>query len=250
MQDFVRFSGGDPSQHRDALPPHLFSQWSLPVLLEAAAELPYPPVKVINAGFRLEVLEPLPYGRELGVRGQILRVEETERRAEITALVETTTGSGRPHLRAEIDVIVPTERSRSERAPSGKKERPRVPLDARLIAQKRLRSNAGLEFAELSGDFNPIHWIPAYARAMRFPNVILHGFGTAAIAHEAVGRALLSGRFDRIRRFEAKFLRPVVLPGEVSVFVSTADGLRREVFVGESRGGPLFLSGSVEIGAG
>lgn len=250
VRDFVRFAGGDPAQHGSALPPHLFSQWSLPVLLEAARELPYPPVKVINAGFRLQVLAPLEVGSALHVRGQLVRAEETDKRAEVTIVVETRTPEDSVALRAELDVIVPLPRSKSEATSKPRPERERIPEDARLLARRRLRHDAGLEFAELTGDVNPIHWLPAYARAVRFPNVILHGFGTAAIAYEAVGRALLSGRFDHIRAFEARFERPVVLPTELGVYVGDERAGRRDVLVGAAPGGPVCLRGAIEIAAG
>ena len=59
-----------------------------------------------------------------------------------------------------------------------KREPSRVPGDARELSFWNLSASAGLEFAKLTGDFNPIHWVPAYARASGFRNVILHGFAT------------------------------------------------------------------------
>jgi hypothetical protein len=41
----------------------------------------------------------------------------------------------------------------------------------------------------------------------------------------------------------------VVLPAEIAVFVSADYGARRELNVGDAAGGPLYLSGSVELRA-
>ena len=46
-----------------------------------------------------------------------------------------------------------------------------------------------LDFAKLTGDFNPIHWVPAYARASGFRSCILHGFATMSYAMEAIRSA-------------------------------------------------------------
>jgi acyl dehydratase len=250
IRDFVRFCGGDPGQHSGAVPPHLFSQWSLPVLLEVAKVLPYPPVKVINAGFRLGIDRPIPVGSRLEVSGQLMKVEESERGASIEVAVETAAVGEPRALRAEIRVLVPSRKKEdvaSSKANGTSKEKPRVPTDARVLVERRLSTQAGLDFAELTGDFNPIHWIAPYARAMRFRNVILHGFGTAAIAFEAIGRAHLSGRFSRLRSIDVSFTRPLVLPSRVAVCIA-AGSERTKLWVGDAPGGPAYLSGHVTLG--
>ena len=60
------------------------------------------------------------------------------------------------------------------------KDRATVPLAVREIAFARLRSDACLYVAKMTGDFNPIHWIPGAAHASGFRSVILHGFSTLA----------------------------------------------------------------------
>jgi acyl dehydratase len=245
--DFVRFCGGDPSQHGDLVSPLLFSQWTLPVMLKAAANLPYPPVKVVNAGFRLEIDGPVPVNSRLHLSAQVLAVEETERGANVRIGVDTSNTDGSRLLHAEIRVVIPQRKRDDKARPHGeRKEKPRVPANARLLVERRLPKNAGLSFAELTGDFNPIHWVAPYARAMRFRNVILHGFGTAAIAFEAVGRQLLSGRFARIRAIDLDFTRPLVLPAKVGVFVEPTDG-GVSLSVGDAPSGPAYSHGRVEL---
>lgn len=249
IRDFLRFSGGDPASYRGFVPPHLFPQWSLPSMLEVARELPYPPVKVINAGFRLQLRHAIPVGQRLTVTAQLLSVEETERRADITILVETAAVGEETALRAELLVMVPFKRKPNDAAqPRVHREPPRVPLDARQLSSKRLRRDAGLEFAELTGDFNPIHWVPAYARAMRFPSVVLHGFGTSALMFDAVASSLLSGRFRRIHELEVRFEKPVVLPGRVAVFLTDRDEPNEfELMVGKAAGGPALVTAKCRL---
>lgn len=218
-------------------------------MLEVARELPYPPVKVINAGFRLQVRQAIPVGQRLTVTAQLLSVEQTERRADITILVETAAVGEETALRAELLVMVPFKRKSTDAArPRVHREPPRVPVGARQLSSKRLRRDAGLEFAELTGDFNPIHWVPAYARAMRFPNVVLHGFGTSALVFDAVASALLSGRFRRVHELEVRFEKPVVLPSRVAVFLTDRrEPNEFELMVGKVEGGPALVTAKCRL---
>ena len=123
-----------------------------------------------------------------------------------------------------------------------KKERPTVPEDVREIARWTNSARSGLEFALLTGDFNPIHWIPAYARVSGFKNTILHGFGTMARAIEALDNNVFAGATP-IRSFSCRFTRPVVLPARVGVYVAETGGERR-VWVGDAPGGTAYMQGT------
>ena len=56
--------------------------------------------------------------------------------------------------------------------------------------ERWVESRAGLEFAFLTGDFNPVHWVRRYARAAGFASPILHGFAMMARTMESLGRTL------------------------------------------------------------
>ena len=99
-----------------------------------------------------------------------------------------------------------------------KKERVRVPVDAREIAFWRLSAHAGLDFAKLTGDFNPIHWVPPAAHAAGFRNVILHGFATLARAIEGMNRTLFAGDTNKLATIDVRFTRPLVLPARVGLY--------------------------------
>lgn len=68
-----------------------------------------------------------------------------------------------------------------------------------------------VRYAEPSGDHNPIHLDPDFARAVGLPGVINHGLCTMAFASHAVLGA--AGKDPRaLRRLAVRFARPV-LPG-------------------------------------
>jgi len=65
----------------------------------------------------------------------------------------------------------------------------------------------------LSGDYNPLHADPAVARAVGFPQPILHGLCTYGIAGRALLMALCDNDPARLKRMDTRFSSPVY-PGE------------------------------------
>jgi hypothetical protein len=236
VRDYVRFSGGDPAWYRGVLPPHLFPQWSFPLAARALAALPYPLLRVMNAGCRIEARAPLPANEPLLVRARIEAVDDDGRRALITQRIVTGTASAPDALVADLRAYVPLAKSNGA---SEKKKRPSVPNDAHEIAFVRFGADAGLDFAKLTGDVNPIHWLAPYARASGFRSVILHGFATLARAIESLDRARFAGDTTRLAEIDARFVRPLVLPAKVGVYVRGAS----EIWVGDAPGGGAYLEG-------
>jgi acyl dehydratase len=244
IRAFVKNSGGDPSSYRGVVPPHLFPQWAMPVAFKAIATTPYPLTRVMNAGCRFEQKEPLPAGERLTVRARLESIDDDGKRAILTTRLVTGTASAPEALVSEIHAFVPLARKGEGGKGKGEKKLPvTVPIDAHELAFVRLGAKAGLDFAKLTGDFNPIHWVPAYARASGFRSTILHGFGTFALAIEAVVRRSLSGDIRSLVSADARFTKPLVLPGRVGVYVSHSQGGEHELFVGSAPGAPAYLTG-------
>ena len=242
VHDFVRELGGDPSKVRGWLPPHLFPQWGLPLAAQALAGVPYPMLRVMNAGCLLQLHAPLPAGETLHVRARLESIDESDSRAVLSTRIVTGTRSAPDALEATLQAFVPL--GRKERG--AKKEPLRVPAEAETLERVVLDARAGLRFATLTGDFNPIHWIPPYARAAGFRGAILHGFGTFARAFEALTQQRLGGDPHALRQIEARFTRPLVLPGRVGVYVGPAPG---QLWVGDAPGAEAYLTGTYETDA-
>ncbi len=240
IKDYVRHVGGDPGTYRRTVPPHLFPQWVFPLQAKALEGVPYPMQKVLNGGCRVEVKGDLPRGEPLAVATRLDHVDDDGRRAVLRFLATTGTRDEPDLLETYLYAIVPLGKkgsgAKKTAGPKKKKVRARVPTDAREIARWRLPANAGLDFAKLTGDFNPVHWVPPYARAFGFRNVILHGFSTLARAWEG-----LRSRRWRPRVMDVQFTKPLILPARVGLFVRDSD-----VFVGDAAGGPAYLKGTYE----
>jgi acyl dehydratase len=243
VRAFVAFTKGDQASYRGVLPPHLFPQWTLASASRALGGVPYPLAKIVNAGVTLDIQARIPAGEPLVVRARLESIDESPTRALMATRIETGTASAPDALVATLRTYVPLAKPNGDKkpersAPAG------VAAGARELAFVKVPASAGLEFAKLTGDFNPIHWIPAYARASGFKACILHGFGEFAYATSALVRGLLSGDAGRLRTVEARFTKPFVLPGKLGIYVTDAG----ELFAGDAPGGAAYLAGRFEIG--
>jgi len=235
VSDYIRHVGGEGSWYKGVLPPHLFPQWGFPLLAETLRGLPYNMSRVLNGGCRIEMLHPLPMGEPLMLKAGLEDVDDNGNRLIFKQKLVTGTVEQPDSLLSYVNAILPLKGSNRS-----KKEKPRVPAVAREIDRWKLDKRSGLDFALLTGDFNPVHWISAYARMFGFPGTILHGFATMARAIESLNRTLWLGRPQRIRTFESRFVKPLAYPGVVKVYVDDDRG----IYVGEAPGGPAYLIGS------
>ncbi|MCA9614488.1 MAG: hypothetical protein H6721_25330 [Sandaracinus sp.] len=234
IDDYVRHVGGDVGSYRGLVPPHLFPQWIFPLQARALEGVSYPLQKVLNGGCRMEVRAPLPADRPLEVATRLDAVDDDGRRAVLRFLATTGPKDEPEALVVHLNAVVPLGGG-GEGKP--RKERVRVPSDARELSRWRLGPRAGLEFAILTGDFNPVHWVAPYARAFGFRNTILHGFSSFARVYES----LRVTRRIAPRVLDVRFTRPLVLPARVGLFTADAS-----VFVGDAAGAPAYLTGTFE----
>jgi hypothetical protein len=239
VTDFIRLVGGEPGAYEKHLPPHLFPHWAFPSVLRALEGMPYPTAKIVNGGSTLHVDSPLPKGEPLEVAAQLSEIDDNGRRALLKVRVVTSTRSAPEALTADFRALVPLARGKDDKR-KGADDKPRIDPAAREVAYFRFPKTAGLDFAKATGDFNPIHWAPRYARMMGFKSVILHGFGSMSWAFEGLVRAVFSGDAHRIAMLDANFVRPLVLPGRAGLYV-WGEG---QVGLGEAPGGPAFMLGS------
>jgi len=84
------------------------------------------------------------------------------------------------------------------------------------LAPKTFKINRELliNYANASGDQNPIHQDEAFAKSVGLPDVIAHGMLTMALAGKYLSE--VSGS-QSVLEFSAKFIKPVVVPTGVDV---------------------------------
>jgi acyl dehydratase len=244
LRAYIKHVGGDPTAYRGQVPPHFFPQWGFPLASRTLMGLPYPLFRVLNGGCRLEIHAPLPAGEPLHARARLEGIDDNGRRAVIHQRVVTGSTAHPEAVVGHLYAVVPLGSKGEGKGGKGKggpREVARVPHDAEELQRWRLPANAGLDFAKLTGDFNPVHWVPPYARAFGFRNTILHGFSTMARAMEGLQRTLFAGSVRAIRVLDVKFTKPLVLPAKVGLYVQGSS-----LWVGDAPGGPAYLVGTFE----
>ena len=91
-----------------------------------------------------------------------------------------------------------------------------------LVTECETRPDQAFLYA-LSGDRNPLHRDPAFAKMVGFPRPILHGLCSYGTACRAVLSTLAQYQPEHIRQFDVRFSKPV-FPGETLVVELWHDG--------------------------
>jgi acyl dehydratase len=203
----------DGGRYAGELPPHMVSQWSLPLVAELLLQLPYRLTSVINQGASLRVHGALPRDTPLIVSAAIERIEQTPGRDKV--VVAVVTGTARHarlvESRLHMSFLLP-----GPRAPRRASEHAPEP-QWRTAGLWHADADDGLRFALLTGDFNPIHWCAPLARRSVFGGTVLHGFGSLVRSYEALEPG-------SVKEIDVRFLRPVPLPcSALSVQVAPAE---------------------------
>ena len=103
-------------------------------------------------------------------------------------------------------------------------------------------------YAELSGDFNPLHVDPEAARAAGFERPILHGLASYGIVAKALVDGLLGGEAARLRALEVRFAG-TIHPGETIRTEVWRDGddLLLSATCPERDGQPVLTHATMEV---
>lgn len=107
-----------------------------------------------------------------------------------------------------------------DRGPAGAEPCPTRKPDLELTAETR--PDQALLY-RLSGDRNPLHSDPAFARRGGFSGPILHGMCTYGITGRLLLQAVCGGDPTRLRSMSARFTRPV-MPGDALTVQAWVDG--------------------------
>lgn len=87
---------------------------------------------------------------------------------------------------------------------------------------KKVPDDQMKRYAEASGDHNPIHLDPEFAKKVGLPDVIMHGLCNMAYASKAIMEKACDGDPTRLKMLSVQFSKPV-LKGQ-TVTVSAYDG--------------------------
>jgi MaoC like domain len=218
----------------DALPatyPHVLA-FPLAMKLMTEPGFPLPLIGLVHVANRIEVRRPLTADDRFELRVRAADLRPHERGRQVDVIVEALVGD-------EVGWVGRSTYLRKERTPGGgrRADRAEPPTGAALW---RLTPRVGTDYADASGDRNPIHTSRIGARLFGFPGPIAHGMWSKARC-----LAALEGRLPAAYDVEVDFKLPVPLPSTVA-FTATARGGHGWTFeLHGARSGRPHLAGEV-----
>ncbi len=223
------------------IPPHLFPLWSYPHLFKLGQSLNLPLHKVLNQGCKLKVNSILPTNSPLNSKIEIYDVKDLPSKYRINQRITTSSKYHTQAVIAEVYAVILKDKSSSlfSKAPSTKiiNTDNLDHLETISITKEDAQS-----YALISGDINPIHLSQKIAKLMGLKGSIMHGFGLFAILYEKLKK--YNFEFSEI---DVRFLNPVYLGEEVSIFIDQTDKTKRNIKVLSGDKTQLHLSGYISL---
>jgi acyl dehydratase len=195
----------------------------------------------------LTVHQPIPPEARITNSAKIAEIWDKGKAALVVLQVDTKDESGRPLFTNRFSLFLRGEggfggesgpkvgNAAPQRAPDGSIEVPTLPQQALLY--------------RLSGDKNPLHADPEFAKLGGFDRPILHGLCSYGITCKAVVDGALGGDVAKVARYQARFAG-VAFPGETQVVSWWREGNTLLVETkSKDRGAPIITNAAVTVRA-
>ncbi|MFD9475652.1 MULTISPECIES: MaoC/PaaZ C-terminal domain-containing protein [Streptomyces] len=165
---------------------------------------------VLHGGHSIELHRPIPVKGRATSRSKVAAVYDKGKAAVIVLRSEVADTDG-PLWTSDAQIFVRGEGGfGGERGPSAKEELPGRAPDR--TEERHIREDQALLY-RLSGDWNPLHADPEFAKTAGFDQPILHGLCSYGMTLKAVVDTALGGDVSRVRAYRTRFAG-IVFPGE------------------------------------
>ncbi|MDI3387306.1 MaoC/PaaZ C-terminal domain-containing protein [Streptomyces sp. B-S-A8] len=177
---------------------------------------------VLHGGQTVTLHRPIPVSGKAVQTSTIPAVYDKGKAAVIVMRSDVADADG-PLWTCDTQIFVRGEGGfGGERGPSARLDLPDRAPDR--VEERPIREDQALLY-RLSGDWNPLHADPEFAKLAGFDRPILHGLCTYGMTLKAVVDTVLGGDVSRVRSYTTRFAG-VVFPGET---------LRLRMWEGEGR---------------
>lgn len=165
---------------------------------------------VLHGGQTVRVHRPIPVRGRAVQTSKVAAVYDKGKAALLVLRTEASDDDG-PLWTNDSQIFVRGEGGfGGERGPSARPTPPDRAPDRTV--ERAIREDQALLY-RLSGDWNPLHADPAFAKLAGFDRPILHGLCTYGMTLKAVTDTLLDGDVTRVGAYSTRFAG-VVFPGE------------------------------------
>ncbi|GAA2312234.1 MaoC/PaaZ C-terminal domain-containing protein [Streptomyces kunmingensis] len=165
---------------------------------------------VLHGGQTIELHRPIPVKGTAHTTARVAAVHDKTKAAVVVLRTEVADSDG-PLWTSDAQIFIRGEGGfGGERGPSERTEPPAREPDRTV--DRPIREDQALLY-RLSGDWNPLHADPEFAKLAGFERPILHGLCSYGMTLKAVVDTLLDGNVSRVTRYTTRFAG-VVFPGE------------------------------------
>jgi len=193
----------------------------------------------------LEVHQPIPPEAKVSSNGCVKEIWDKGKGALVVLEVETKDESGAPLFTNRFSLFLrgeggfggePGPKARNQapdREPDGVIEVPTMPQQALIY--------------RLSGDKNPLHADPEFAKMGGFDKPIIHGLCSYGVVCKAIVDGVLDGDTTQVARWQARFAG-VGYPGETYLISYWKDGDKVLVEAkSKERNAPIISNGAITV---
>jgi acyl dehydratase len=200
---------------------------------------------LVHGEQRVEVYGPIP--AEGTITSQTRVVGIYDKGSGALAVMETEStykDSGKPAFKTRFGAFIRGEggfgESRGEELPTRPKAPDTKPSHEVTYAT---RTDQALLY-RLSGDRNPLHSDPSFAKLAGFPKPILHGLCTYGVTGRALLHALCGSDPAKFKVMDARFSKPVY-PGDTLTVKIWEDGPGKAIFQTVTQEGTVVIDGGM-----
>jgi acyl dehydratase len=188
---------------------------AFPALFAMGSAMDVNPMMVLHGEQRIELYGPIPTSGRLTTTPTVTAIYDKGKGALVVIETETVDAKGKRLFKNVFGAFARGEGGYGgDRGPSGPRNVPPEREPDGVVEMKTLPNQALLY--RLSGDMNPLHADPGFARIGGFDKPILHGLCTFGHVGRAVLKRFCGNDPDRLKDLEARFAG-VVYPGETIV---------------------------------
>jgi acyl dehydratase len=221
---------------------------AFPAMLNLGGAMQVNPMMILHGEQRIELHAPIPTEGTITTTPTIKAMYDKGKGALVVVETDSVDAKGRLLFRNTSGIFARGEGGfGGDRGPGGVKNPVPDRKPDRSIAF-RTRPDQALLY-RLSGDMNPLHADPDFAKMAGFDRPILHGLCTFGFAGRAVLQGWCDGDPARFKSFEVRF-SGVVFPGETITTDMWQVGPGRIVLTARTeRGEAVLSSAAAEVAA-
>lgn len=200
---------------------------------------------VLHGEQDIEIHRPIPVRAKIESAGRIAGIYDKGKAALIVIEVETREVGGDKLFTNRFSIFARGEGGfGGDAGPKAGNDAPSRAPDA-VVSSPTLPHQALLY--RLSGDKNPLHADPDFAKLGGFDKPILHGLCSFGIVCKAVVDELLGGDVKRVARYQVRFAG-VVFPGETIETSMWRDGNKILIAAkAKERGAPVISNAAITL---